>query len=207
MSVQNIDFLPKCSVCGVGLYCVGIETFKLQCGHLFCQLCVRKMKWNGTFWCWFDQCASTEPENWGERGDYLMQLLGAYGNGQELEGALGYYFPAKRTNLPCSRAGCQGHNCDCIHLPRDYWKGLDCPLSYQCPNSSHCLFKHPNEASTLPVQVSLPQPVVSSNSPYDIETVPKPIKQWRCSNCQTWNNNSGLKCGKCKHNPGDFIAR
>ena len=195
---QSADYLPKCSVCGVDFYCVGVQTLRLKCGHLFCQLCVGKMKWNGGFGCWFDQMLSEEPVLAGN-ADYWMQCKNA-GDAQALEAYLAHNFQYNKTVLPCRRTGCQGRNCAFSHTAREVLKGLDCPLSYQCPNSTLCLFKHPNEASTLPVlpPVSLPQPVLS---PYDDRTAPKPKNQWQCRRCGQSNYNSGLKCDYCGKQP------
>lgn len=216
---QNIDLLPKCPICSVSLYCIGIQTVRLQCGHLFCQLCVNKLKNGSNYTCKFDGVKS-DLDNWLEATEYWKQYLDAYPDPQRLERELDAALQYNKSVLPCGRAACRS-DCSYIHN-RQVWKATDCPLGYQCPNANRCIFSHPSEAPTLPMlqnpQMSVPvgmhQPHVMANPPAqqenpnysEITTPPaptyqpyKPIshdQQWQCRNCGQMNVDSTcIRCG------------
>ena len=217
---QSVDILPKCPICGVSFYCIGIQTIKLQCEHLFCQLCLNKLGSGGDYVCCFDNQRVSGHENWGELANYFKQYLDTYRNAQELKRVVEASFKYDRSVLPCSsRKGCVG---SCGNIHSDYnWKGKECPLGEQCPNANQCIFRHPNERETLPMQRSPPLPqnnpmqfsqiVVPHSFPAPLETShysevtsPKPVPvygqmtfdSWRCENCQAMNSNcTACSCG------------
>jgi hypothetical protein len=158
---------------------------------LFCQLCINKLKSGTGYWCCFDQTASATRENWDELAGYWDGYMKAYRGVQALNSALERDFPYNRAVLPCSRPACQG-NCGFFHTYRDYWKGMSCPLNYQCPNANSCIFKHESEAATM--QASLPQPLPLN--PYDEQTAPKQKRSWTCGICWRYNNGTA-NCPQC----------
>lgn len=217
---QNIDILPKCPICGVSFYCIGIQTIKLlKCGHMFCQLCVNKLRSNSNYLCCFDNEPS-QSQNWGELASYFQQYLDRCQNTQELKNAIEQNFNYNRSVLPCSsRKGCVG-SCGNIHSAYN-WKEKICPFGNQCPNANQCIFRHPNEAETLPMlryppvspinQMMHPQVMAHPTLPVDLyqsyseTTAPKPAKMqdfgqfsmisWQCRNCFKANSN----CAACSY--------
>ena len=209
---QNIDILPKCPICSVSLYCIGIQTVRLQCGHLFCQLCVNKLKIESSYMCCFDKTRSG-LENWSEAVEYWKQYLDFFPDPRRLERELDTALKYNKSVLPCTRAVCRG-DCGYSHN-KQVWKTTDCPLRHQCPNASQCIFKHPSEAPTsaiLYVPSGMHQPHVMANPPAQQENpmyneiTPartyqpyKPIdpaQRWQCRNCRQMNVDPYcIRCG------------
>ena len=194
---QNIDFLPKCPLCTVSLYCIGIETKKLQCGHFYCQLCIGKLKVNQGYKCSFDGKYSENAENWGDLTSYWEQFLTGCRTAQELQYALKTHLGYDSAILPCKRLGCPG-NCGCTH---SIWKTAECPFSYRCPNAERCIFRHPGEEPTIPLSTGNTQ---KSWEVYSEVTAPKrcnepvslpPKSIWYCRNCGA--GNKGSTCSQC----------
>lgn len=212
---QNIDILPKCPICSVSFYCIGIQAVGLQCGHLFCQLCVNKLKEGSSYMCCFDKTRS-DRYNWPEAVEYLKQFLDCYPDPQTLQRELDANLKYNKSVLPCARVACR-RDCGYSHN-QQVWKATDCPLRIQCPNANQCIFSHPSEAPTIPTQqahvMSVPanmhQSHVLANPPPQQENLmyseitPARVYQtytpsaqlWPCPKCGQMNAISYcIKCG------------
>lgn len=127
---------------------------RLICNHLYCKVCVEKIKIDDHYVCYFDGFTSRSITELAGLKQQLLAVVSVTNGGMLGPAIENHGIRFDKLNIPCKFRGC-GQRCPYDHSGK-YFKKTECPFRMTCPNISKCIFQH---------TASLPQAAPASALP------------------------------------------